>query len=177
MVTGRSQLAVVVTDGRGRRLRTQALGRWLVGVAPTTARGELSIALVGDGKMRLLNRRYRGLSCVTDVLSFPASVTSWSPRLTKALARSAEVSREAGEKRRLVPGSHLLGDIVIATGVAARQAREQGHGFQTELRCLALHGFLHLLGYDHKQDDGRMVRLERRLLRKAGILKERGVSM
>ena len=176
MVIGRSALAVVVTDGRGRRLRAQALGRWLVGVAPTAARGELTIALVGDSKMRSLNRRYRGRSCVTDVLSFPASVGSWSPSFAKASARSAEVSRGSREQRRLVPDPRLLGDIVIATGVAARQARAQGHGFETEFRRLALHGLLHLLGYDHERDDGRMVRLERRLLRKGGMLIERGAS-
>ena len=176
MVTRRPPLAVVVTDGRGRRLRAQALGRWLAGVAPAAARGELSVALVGDGKMRALNRRYRGRSRVTDVLSFPASAGPWPPAFAKASARSAEVRSGSRDRRRLVPGPRLLGDIVIATGVAARQARAQGHGFQTELRRLALHGLLHLLGYDHEQDAGRMARLERRLLRKGGVPVERGAS-
>ena len=49
-----------------------------------------------------------------------------------------------------------LGDIVIATGVAQRQATEAGHSVGTELRVLALHGLLHLLGYDHDRDDGQM---------------------
>ena len=64
-----------------------------------------------------------------------------------------------------------LGDLVIAKGVAARQAREAGHGLQAELRVLALHGLLHLLGYDHDdpQDGGRMARLESRLRRKGGL--------
>ena len=64
-----------------------------------------------------------------------------------------------------------LGDLVIARGVAARQAREAGHSLQTELRVLALHGLLHLLGYDHEDpnDNGRMARLEARLRRAGGL--------
>ena len=62
------------------------------------------------------------------------------------------------------------GDVVIAAGVAARQARQAGHSLAVELRVLALHGLLHLLGYDHEHDDGRMARLERRLRRKGGLV-------
>jgi probable rRNA maturation factor len=71
----------------------------------------------------------------------------------------------------------FLGEIVIAIGVARRQARLAGHAIQVELRVLALHGLLHLLGYDHERDDGRMARVERRLRRKGGLregLIERG---
>jgi probable rRNA maturation factor len=62
-------------------------------------------------------------------------------------------------------------DIVIATGVARRQAGEAGHSYATELKVLALHGLLHLLGYDHHApaDGGRMARLERALRRKGGL--------
>jgi rRNA maturation RNase YbeY len=63
----------------------------------------------------------------------------------------------------------FLGDIVIARGVAARQAREAGHGERTEWRVLALHGLLHLIGYDHEQDEGEMRRAEARLRRKGGL--------
>jgi probable rRNA maturation factor len=63
-----------------------------------------------------------------------------------------------------------LGDLVIARGVAARQAREAGHALSTELRVLALHGLLHLLGYDHETDDGTMRRVEARLRRKGGLV-------
>ncbi len=69
------------------------------------------------------------------------------------------------------PSDDTLGDIVIATGVARRQAREAGHSSATELRVLALHGLLHLLGYDHEHPDdaGRMARAEARLRAKGGL--------
>ena len=146
-MTVRGHLHVVVTDGRGHRLPGRALRAWLVAVAPRSARGELALALVADPTMRALNKRYRGQDRTTDVLSFPAGP---QPRLPKTAPR-------------------ILGDIVIAKGVAARHARVAGHSLQTELRCLALHGLLHVLGYDHERDDGRMRRVERRLLRRGGI--------
>jgi probable rRNA maturation factor len=72
----------------------------------------------------------------------------------------------------LIPLPYLypcLGDIVIARGVARRQALAAGHDERTELRILALHGLLHLLGYDHHLDDGQMARMERRLRKKGGL--------
>ena len=64
----------------------------------------------------------------------------------------------------------MLGDIVIAAGVARRQAKAAGHPVATELKILALHGLLHLMGYDHETDDGRMARVETRLRRKGGLV-------
>jgi probable rRNA maturation factor len=100
----------------------------------------MTVAIVPSARVRALNRRYRRKDRVTDVLSFPAAE----------------------------PGA--LGDVVIAMGVAARQARQAGHSVAVELRVLALHGLLHLLGYDHEHDDGRMARLERRLRRRGGLV-------
>jgi rRNA maturation RNase YbeY len=67
--------------------------------------------------------------------------------------------------------TRYLGDVVIAAGVARRQAREAGHSLRTELRVLALHGLLHLLGYDHHDRNAaaRMASAERRLLRKGRL--------
>jgi probable rRNA maturation factor len=62
-----------------------------------------------------------------------------------------------------------LGDIAIAMGVARRQARAHGHTLAVEVRLLALHGLLHLLGYDHDEDGGQMRRVEDRLRRRSGL--------
>jgi probable rRNA maturation factor len=153
-------LQVSVTDGRGRAVRDGGLARWLVRVAPRDARGELGIALVSDARMRVLNRSYRQKDYATDVLSFESTV---DPHPASRIPHSAF--------RIPHPASRPLGDLVIATGVAKRQAREAGHPYQTELRVLALHGLLHLLGFDHEDpnDNGRMKRAERRLRKKGGL--------
>jgi probable rRNA maturation factor len=118
-----------------------ALSRWLRRVAPARAKGHVTVALVSDARIQGLNRQFRQVDKATDVLSFPADEPD------------------------------TLGDVVIARGVARRQARHAGHDFPTELRVLALHGLLHLLGYDHEHDGGRMARVEARLRRK-GKLRE-----
>ena len=120
-------------------LKAPGLARWLESIAPARAKGGVTVAIVPDSRVRALNRQYRGKDQPTDVLSFPA-----------------------GE-----PGS--LGDVVIAHGVARRQAVTAGHSVATELRVLALHGLLHLLGYDHEADNGQMRRVERRLRRQGGL--------
>ena len=120
-------------------VRAPGLARWLASTAPARARGRVTVAVAPDSRVRLLNRIFRHADWATDVLSFPS-----------------------GE-----PGD--LGDIVIAAGVARRQAADAGHSLRTELRVLALHGLLHLLGYDHERDAGRMARLEARLRRRGGL--------
>jgi probable rRNA maturation factor len=134
-----ARLRVVVSDERGRAVAGAGLGRWLSRIAPARARGVVSVVLSRDSSVHALNRRYRGQDSPTDVLSFPADAREY------------------------------LGDIVIARGVARRQAREAGHSHDTELRVLALHGLLHLLGYDHHDDGGAMARLEHRLRTKGGL--------
>jgi probable rRNA maturation factor len=147
-----ARLDVAVT---GTRLPSAArgLGAWLLTAAPRTARGAVGVALVSDRRMRTLNASFRGIDKTTDVLSFPADADADDARLSAA--KRHEISQ--------------LGDIAIAVGVAGRQAREQGHSLRTELRILALHGMLHLLGYDHEQDGGEMQRIEERLRRRAGL--------
>lgn len=136
-------LVVIVTDESTRGVGIPGLGRWLQSVAPGRARGVVSLALVSDRAIRRLNRRFARKDAVTDVLSFPVG----GPGV----------------------GVPFLGDIVIATGVARRQAREVGHSFGDEVKVLALHGLLHLLGYDHHGDGGTMARVETRLRRKGGL--------
>jgi probable rRNA maturation factor len=159
MAAGR-QLTVVVSDERGRRLRVRGLASWLRRVAPSRARGSVGVAIVSDARIRALNRTYRRKDYATDVLSFPSNPKSLIPNPESRIPNPES----------LIPNpDRFLGDIAIARGIARRQAREAGHPEATELRILALHGLLHLLGYDHERDNGRMRRLEGRLRRKGGL--------
>jgi probable rRNA maturation factor len=99
--------------------------------------GELAVVLAGDRALRSLNARYRGKDKPTDVLSFPGP-----------------------------GGDEGLGDVVISLDTAERNAHAFGRTLPQEVDVLALHGFLHVLGYDHETDDGTMDRLERRLRRR-----------
>jgi probable rRNA maturation factor len=134
-----ARLDVLVLD-RQRRfgVRPERLRRVLRGAAGAlSVEGELALVLTGDAPVRALNRRYRGQDKPTDVLSFPGP------------------GGEAG-----------LGDVVISVETARANARRLGRTLLQELDVLALHGFLHVLGYDHETDDGTMDRLERRLRRR-----------
>jgi probable rRNA maturation factor len=158
------RLVVHVTDARGRRApRGRGLGAWLARAAPRHARGVVSIALVSDSTMRRLNREYRGIDRATDVLSFADTPAAKGP--PSAVGRRPS----AGPGGRGSGAAAPLGDLAIATGVARRQARDCGHSLALELRILALHGLLHLLGYDHQADQGEMGMLEDRLRRRAGL--------
>jgi probable rRNA maturation factor len=101
----------------------------------------LSVALVGNEEMRLLNLRYRQKNYETDVLSFSYEGV-------------------------VMDGSPFLGEIVIAPDVAARQAVASGTTAEKVLRKLLVHGILHLLGYDHETDKGRMNRIQAKLMRR-----------
>jgi probable rRNA maturation factor len=125
-----------------------SLSRWLERVAPSSAHGTIGVALVSDTRVRALNRTYRRRDYATDVLSFPTGPVPSMLRLDR---------------------DGYLGDVVIARGVARRQARDAGHSELAELKVLALHGLLHLLGYDHAADAGEMGRVEERLRRKGGL--------
>ena len=114
----------------------------LSNAVPAEDADSLAVCLVSDRRMREYNRTFRGADATTDVLSFP----------------SDPVPGPAAERH--------LGDIVISVPAARRQARGAGHSLGRELKILALHGYLHLLGHDHETDDGTMKRLERRLLRR-----------
>ena len=109
---------------------------------------ELAIVLTDDAAVRKLNRRWRGSDKATNVLSFPA--------------------------HGLVPpgsGPRPLGDVVIAYETMAREAQEQGLPLTHHLTHLAVHGFLHLLGYDHESDTEAetMEQLERDILARLDV--------
>jgi len=116
----------IINRQKKRRIRTKAFERLLadLGRQYRLADPEVTLAFVGDRAIRTLNRKFMKKDRPTDVLNFPL-----------------------GEKGP--DGKYYLGDIVIAVPVAARQAREKGHSLDRELRLLAIHGYLHLLGFDH----------------------------
>lgn len=147
----RPKLALWVRNEAGRRgvpLRP-SFERWIAAIPDVAAlrgRVELNILIVGEEAGREFNRRFRGRDYATNVLSFP-----WEPA--------------PGEQAR------LLGDLVIAAPVVAREAAEQGKRARDHWAHLAIHGTLHLLGHDHEEDAEaeRMEAIERQALAALGI--------
>lgn len=116
---------------------------------------EVGVLWVDDAYIHTLNREYRGQDCPTDVLSF---------------ALQEQISEEPvviGDPM----GEMLLGDIVISLETAHRQADEYGHTLEREVAFLVVHGMLHLLGYDHEEENERdvMRREEEKILDALGI--------
>lgn len=134
----------IVNRQRTRRISTLALERLLHRLAERVPAGpatSMAVCLVSDRAMEQYNRDFRGKDQTTDVLSFP------------------------GENEPLPEGGRHLGDVVISVPRAVEQARDLGHSPERELKILLIHGYLHLVGYDHERDDGAMMRLQRRMVR------------
>jgi len=115
----------------------------------------LSIAFVGQGRMREINKRYRGKNRVTDVLSFPES---------KVLLQKFKV----GPAQK----TQGLGEIIICLREVKKNAKKFNSSFEKELNRVLIHGILHLLGYDHEkgEEEAReMEEKERYYLSKIGI--------
>lgn len=116
---------------------------------------EVSLMLTDDESIHEMNREYRGIDRPTDVLSF---------------------ALEEGEEEEIFggPEENLLGDIIISVETAVRQAEEYGHSVEREMSFLALHGMLHLLGYDHMEEEERqeMRAQEKAILESLGITRE-----
>jgi probable rRNA maturation factor len=115
---------------------------------------EVNVIIVDDDAMRGYNKGYRGIDAVTDCLSFP-------------IIDVKEIKRSA---RRKIPGrpkqAVALGDIILCLGQAERQAAEYGHGTEREMGFLAAHSMLHLLGYDHmnEEDERKMIAKQKMIL-------------
>lgn len=114
--------------------------------AKLTGPAELSIVLTDDAEQRVLNRDWRGIDKSTNVLSFP-------------------------QIEPFGPLSGLVGDIILARETLEREAQEQGISFEDHFTHLVVHGFLHLLGYDHVRDDEALVMegLETQILASLGV--------
>ncbi len=120
----------------------------------------VSINFVSDKEIQKLNREFRNIDKVTDVLSFPNLNKSSNEKLKK-------FSKFADFDTNLL----FLGDIVISKNVAKKQAREYGHSLKREVCFLALHGFLHLLGFDHikEEEEKVMIKLQNKILNEANL--------
>lgn len=115
------------------------------------AEAEIAVMLTDDAGIRTLNSNWRGIDKPTNVLSFPAL--------------QPEGARKPGEAPR------MLGDIAIAYETTKREADAEGKPFEHHLSHLAIHGFLHLIGYDHENDADaeEMESLETEILEQLGI--------
>ena len=140
---------------RKRRVPSaRALGGFLrKAQAAVRLRGMVSVLLTTDSAIRRLNRTFRGKNKATDVLSFPAAQPSLVSKTRPGAPARQQVS----------------GDLAISVETARRQAAEQGHSLAVEVKVLMLHGLLHLAGYDHENDDGKMERRERVLRERLGL--------
>jgi probable rRNA maturation factor len=117
--------------------------------AAVRLKGQVTVLLTTDAAIRRLNRQFRGKNKATDVLSFPAEAAF------PGMAAAAQIA----------------GDLAISVPTALRQATEQGHPLSTEVKVLILHGLLHLAGYDHEIDNGKMARRELLLRARLGLPK------
>lgn len=136
------------------RRRVCALAHDTLAALGRTGEGA-TIAFVRDPAIRKLNSKYRGRDSATDVLSFPSEDETGSV--------GADIIEPVVIEPEMI--DHL-GDIVISTDAALRQAEEAGHSLDREVSELLIHGILHLCGYDHETDLGEMNKLELKLRRK-----------
>ena len=115
---------------------------------------EISVSFVDNDQIQEMNRQYRNIDAPTDVLSFPMLEIKQGEHL-----KDFDSERE--------PDGWLnLGDIALCVDKAKQQAKEYGNSYKREIAFLALHGFLHLLGYDHieKEDEKKMMSLAENVL-------------
>ncbi len=128
----------------------------------------VDIRLVGTATIRKLNAEHRGLDKVTDVLSFP--VLDMVDGMLSSDLMPYDFSVSDGKK------TLILGDVVICPERARKQAEEYGHSLEREMVFLAVHSFLHLLGFDHEhgRDEGKMFSIQEEILVKIGLPRDNG---
>lgn len=141
----------------GRPFRGVVEGKWLrkvareaLKLATSDSSGELGIVVTDDASVQGLNKRYRGVDEVTDVLSFPLT----DPAFTLPMSEG-----------------HPLGEVIISLPQAQRQAQENGIALEVEVAHLLAHGALHLLGYDHQttEEERQMQAREEEILKALGM--------
>jgi probable rRNA maturation factor len=134
---------LVILQKKVAGVSTQGLNRFVLSARKAVGlKGTVNVLITGNAAMRSLNSRFRKKDKATDVLSFP--------------------SESAGS-----PG--FAGEIAISADIAAENSVRLGHSPAVEVKILALHGILHLAGYDHESDNGVMARKEESLRRALGL--------
>lgn len=128
-------------------------------------RFEISVNFVGEEEMRILNKKTRNMDKTTDVLSFP-TLNLKPMKKIKMKDYKQDINPETKNL--------MLGDIIICEKVAKENAENYGHSFERELCYLVLHGFLHLLGFDHMEEQDKVIMraLEEAVLKKYKITRE-----
>ncbi|MGD9676815.1 MAG: rRNA maturation RNase YbeY [Vulcanibacillus sp.] len=126
--------------------------------------GEVSVILTDDITIQQLNLDYRGIDKVTDVLSFA---------MNEATEEEIELNFDDYDDFEDFEVPNILGDIIISIPRVIDQAKDYGHSFNRELAFLTLHGFLHLLGYDHKteEEENVMINKQEYVLNSLGIMR------
>ena len=149
---------MIILESKVDGLSREALGRFVLRARRAVSlQAKVNILVTSRDELRRLNLRFRKKNKTTDVLSFPAE-------------SSSNHARQGA----------LAGEIAISAEVAARNAAMLGHSPAIEVKILALHGILHLAGFDHERDNGEMARKEAQLRRELGLpssLTERGEAV
>lgn len=139
---------LVILQKRVAGLSAASLARFVVHARRAAGlHGRVNVLIAGSAAIQSLNRRFLGTNKATDVLSFPDSPESPARR----------------------NGVNLAGEVAISADVAVHNAAHLGHTAAEEVKILALHGVLHLAGFDHERDNGEMARKESALRRKLGL--------
>lgn len=138
---------MVILEKKIAGLNEDALGRFVLRARKAVGlRGQVNVLVTSNAAVRSLNLRFRRQNKATDVLSFPST--------------SLSESRNA---------ANLAGDVAISADIALKNSFRLGHPAAQEIKILALHGILHLAGFDHERDNGQMARKEANLRRALGL--------
>lgn len=126
--------------------------------------GEVALTFVDDGQIHELNKEYRGIDRPTDVLSFA---------MNEFTDEELDIVYELEEDEELQDMPDMLGDIIISVNRAQAQSEEYGHSLERELGFLFVHGFLHLLGYDHQdqESEAEMMGKQEAILAEVGLIR------
>ncbi|MBA9085182.1 putative rRNA maturation factor [Fontibacillus solani] len=126
--------------------------------------GEVALTFVDDEEIHVLNREYRGIDRPTDVLSFA---------MNESLDEELDIVYEVEEDEELDDLTDMFGDIIISVERAQAQSEEYGHSIEREIGFLFVHGFLHLLGYDHQDEasEAEMMGKQEAVLAQVGLVR------